>query len=129
MHLCGHGGVGRAKLAVGVHPGAATKIGFPEPLVQVVEDRQYPSLRPLDVGDVGVDGGHHAVMASPEERHDHVVLAGEELVDALERQLGRVPQFGHADSLNPPGVEDLLRGIKQLLAHGLLVDCRHGTPR
>ena len=43
------------------------------------------------------------------------------------RQLGRVPQFGHADSLNAPGVEDLLRGIKQLLAHGLLVDCSHGA--
>ena len=33
----------------------------------------------------------------------------------LERQLGRVPQFGHADRLNAPRIEDLLRGIEQLL--------------
>src|SRR5262249_22082708 len=63
------------------------------------------------------------------EGDDHFVLAGEQVVHALQRQLRGIPKLGHAHGLNATRVEHLLSCVEQLRACGFLGGrYSHGGP-
>jgi len=82
IDLGGDGGIRGTQLTVGVRPWAPAEGRLTKPGVEMGEERENPVLRRIGSCYLSLEHRHQAIVPSPQEGNDQLVLAREELIDA-----------------------------------------------